>query len=171
MLTPFFSILPNYSSNMLKNPSGPSADGSFPGVLHPRDDDPSPACGPPSAEATGGGPKPFGGRRPEGFGPQGEEFRPDQIRVSRARLLSHDWGIGQTTRLFSILPDRVGIAPTLCRTADFLIFLHDHVAPAELDLGHGVSSSAAVAKPKLLPNYCLTIYLTCPPNFRTLCRN
>jgi hypothetical protein len=44
---------------------------------------PPPACGPPSAEATGGGPKPFalrpkaafwrrvGGRRPEGFGPQG----------------------------------------------------------------------------------------------------
>jgi nickel-dependent lactate racemase len=31
---------------------------------------PPPACGPPSAEATGGGPKPFGGRRPEGFGPQ-----------------------------------------------------------------------------------------------------
>jgi hypothetical protein len=41
---------------------------------------PSPACGPPPAEATGGGPKPFalrpkaafwrraGGRRPEGFG-------------------------------------------------------------------------------------------------------
>jgi hypothetical protein len=46
-------------------------------------DGPLPACGPPSAEATRGGPEPFalrpkaafwrrvGGRRPEGFGPQG----------------------------------------------------------------------------------------------------
>jgi hypothetical protein len=40
--------------------------------------DPSPACGPPSAEATGGGPKPFGGRRPEGFGPQDEPPLPGE---------------------------------------------------------------------------------------------
>jgi hypothetical protein len=96
MLTPFFSILLNYSSKMLKKPSGPSADGSFRGVPRPRDDDPSPACGP----------KPFGGRRPEGFGPQGEESRPDQIGVSSARFLSRDYGMGMTTRFFSILPER-----------------------------------------------------------------
>ena len=88
----------------------------FLGAGQPTEDDPSPACGPPSAEATGGGPKPFGGRRPEGFGPayrpaaqsllaagrsvragrpQGEEPR-TALKTLRARFLSRACGIGMT---------------------------------------------------------------------------
>jgi hypothetical protein len=59
-----------------------------------RGGDPSPACGPPSADATGGGPKPFGRRRPVGFGPA---FR--SVRAGRPQ--------GEGSRQFASEVDRV----------------------------------------------------------------